>query len=171
MADRERYQPKEYLCSMQSGKKPLYRRQNKKAFNYRAGGIAESHFRHDRNTKIVKEFAGSHLPMKQVDRGVDYTPLYKFLLSKVGCEWDDVFSEAISRLDKREPIFHMVKLFPSDTDRGIVRLGESTYYSALTVREGILVRIDPEATLQQVSCTCCTHTFNGEVVVAPADSK
>ena len=40
--------------------------------------------------------------------GYDYTPLFKFLLSRAGKNWDDVYSEAISRLDQEEPIWWMV---------------------------------------------------------------
>ena len=146
---------------MRSQEKPLYRRQNKKALNYRHT-YGESHFRHDRNTKKMKQFEGSHMAMIQKNRGFDYTPLYKFLLSKVGCEWDDIYSEVIKRLDSREPIFYMVKLVPGNDD-GIVCLGENTYYSSLTVRDGILEKINPKAGLEELYCGCCTHTFNGEV--------
>jgi len=45
-----------------------------------------------------------------VRRGLDYTPLYRFLLSKVGADWDDVHSEAVSRLDEEYPIFFVVAL-------------------------------------------------------------
>jgi len=41
-------------------------------------------------------------------RGLDYTPLFFFLLSKIGQHWDEVYSEAISRLDRPDPIFWMV---------------------------------------------------------------
>ena len=39
--------------------------------------------------------------------------MFKFLLSKVGADWDSIFSEAKRRLDKPEPIFWMVALHPA----------------------------------------------------------
>ncbi len=38
-------------------------------------------------------------------RGLDYSPLFMFLLTKVGQQWDEVYSHAVKRLDKPEPIF------------------------------------------------------------------
>lgn len=57
-----------------------------------------------------KNIADDNLPMREgmhgrLERGRDYTPLYKFLLSKVGQRWDDVHKEAVSRLDNAAPIF------------------------------------------------------------------
>lgn len=100
---------------------------------------------------------------KGLQRGLDYTPLFKFLLSKVGCDWNEVHSEAVSRLDKEEPIFWLVaKDFESSSE--VVRTGESTYFSGLYVDEkGIIRIVNPdidENTLKPL-CKCCTHTFNG----------
>ena len=99
------------------------------------------------------------------ERGLDYTPLFKFLLSKVGSNWDEVFSEAKSRLDKTEPIFWMVEL-DENKKREIVRTGESSYYSGLFVDDnGILQRSNPDLKAFGMTpfCTCCTHTFNGKL--------
>ena len=95
--------------------------------------------------------------------GLDYTPLFKFLLSKVGQDWDDVHSEAISRLDREEPIFWMVA---NDYSEGqdYVRVGKSTYYSGLYVdANNILTVFNPDITSETMlpNCACCTHTFNG----------
>lgn len=156
---------------MNKEKKKLYRRDNKKALRYR-GGDKGGDFCYSRNTKKMQEFEGDRLGMGgKVERGVDYTPLYKFLLSKVGKPWNDVYSEALSRLDKKDPIFHMVHFDPEPNDNkrsyyGIVRLGDNSYYSMLTVNdEGILVKVNPEITKDDIVpfCHCCTHTFNGEL--------
>lgn len=64
------------------------------------------------------------------ERGLDYTPLFKFLLSKVGDYWDDVFSEVNSRLDKTEPIYWIVAL---NEKEGYGRVGELSYFSGLYV--------------------------------------
>jgi len=102
---------------------------------------------------------------KDVRRGLDYTPLFKFLLSKVGSPWDEVFKEAVSRLDKQDPIFALVSNH-KDEDCKIVAFGESTFYNGLYVDdEGILQMIAPEIGVEQLEplCSCCTHTLNGKV--------
>lgn len=98
-------------------------------------------------------------------RGLDYTPLYRFLLSKVGSKWNEVHSEAVSRLDVEEPIFHLVAL-NKDEATEVVRLGESTYFSGLYVDDNGVLRVvnpDMNETTMKPLCKCCTHTFNGRV--------
>lgn len=136
-------------------KKPLYRKVNTKTH-----GVRHDHggdYRHDRRKETALGMR------KGVRRGLDYTPLFKFLLSNVGNKWDLVFSEATSRLDKAEPIFWLVALQAEDAQE-YVRFGESTYYSGLYVDEyGILKVVNSEineSTLRPF-CKCCTHTFNG----------
>ncbi len=97
-------------------------------------------------------------------RGLDYTPLFMFLLSKVGRPWDEVFSEAVSRLDRREPIFWMVSLHRDGAEPYIAVSG-SSYFSGLYVdEEGVLRKVDSalDETSLAPSCKCCTHTFNGK---------
>ncbi|WP_244657907.1 hypothetical protein [Pseudomonas fluorescens] len=78
--------------------------------------------------------------------GFDYTPLFRFLLAKVGQPWDKVFSEANARLDRPEPVFWMVALHENDKDE-YVRIGESSYYSGLWVDEaGLLQKVNPKLT-------------------------
>lgn len=122
--------------------------------------------------KKVDENLPSHEGMHgRRERGRDYTPLYKFLLSKVGQLWDDVYSEAVSRLDTSDPIFHMVMLRRKEW-RSYVRCGESSFYSGLCIDdEGLLQKVNPSFTAEDVPvrCDCCTYTFNGEPV--PVTSK
>lgn len=109
-----------------------------------------------RNTK-----QGITSSMKQLRRGLDYTPLYKFLLKSVGRNWNDVYSEAVSKLDSNlEGIQHLL-----DSENDFVRCGESTYYSALIIQDGVLQKKNPEFTINDMkaACKCCTHTFNGKV--------
>lgn len=140
-------------------KKPLYRKVNTKARGvlHNKGGD----YRHQRNAKHADAVG-----MKQgVQRGLDYTPLFKFLLSKVGKPWGEVHSEAISRLDKEEPLYWMVS-DGRETANTYVRIGESSYFSGLYVdADGILQIVDPEIGPDSLepSCKCCTHTFNGVV--------
>lgn len=95
---------------------------------------------------------------------MDYTPLYRFLLSKVGSNWEEVFREATSRLDKPDPIFWMVAL-DKEEKRDIVRTGESSYFSGLYVDDDGIIQLsnpDLKAADMQPDCTCCTHTLNGK---------
>lgn len=140
-------------------KKPLYRKVNTRArgVRHRTGGD----YRHERNTKNADQRRGSMHGTTQ--RGLDYTPLFRFLLSKVGEPWDAVHSEAVARLDRPDPIFWMVALHEADR-KPMIRVGESTYYSGLFVDEdGRLQRVDPTLGPEDITpgCTCCTHTFNG----------
>jgi hypothetical protein len=101
----------------------------------------------------------------------DYTPLFRFLLSKVGCTWNDVYSEAVSRLDRPAPIFWLVALRPED-EQGYVRVDESTFFSGLRVDEsGKLQKVNPQLGPENFSppCKCCTHTFNGMRFTQPFD--
>ena len=98
-------------------------------------------------------------------RGLDYTPLFQFLISKVGQLWETVFEEAIARLDKPDPIFWLVAT-NEDTKKEMVRVGESSYFSGLFVDSaGILQLSNPTLRAANMApfCTCCTHTFNGKV--------
>ncbi len=150
--------------------KPLYRKVNTKARNchHNKGGDA----RHDRNTK-----AGLKRPMKKdVNRGLDYTPLYMFLLSKVGQDFTAIHKEALSRLDSEDAIYHLV-LTPEVIRQGhgkygYVNCGESSRYSALFIDEdNTLQKLMPNLTNEQLypSCHCCTHTFNGKPLVKTYD--
>ncbi|WP_225595683.1 hypothetical protein [Pseudomonas sp. PDM05] len=97
--------------------------------------------------------------------GFDYTPLYRFLLSKVGHPWDQVFSEANARLDRPDPIFWMVALHESDK-QDYVRTDENSYYSGLWVDDaGLLQKVDPQLTPERMPTfyDCRTHTFNSVV--------
>ena len=146
-----------------SGKEPLYRKVNTRArgVHHNFGG----EYRHVRNGKVLTREQLTGTMHQNEKRGLDYTPLFRFLLSKVGSKWDDVYCEAKSRLDKTDPIFWMVSL--NDLDRKeIMSVGESTYYSALYVdSDGILQIVAPHLKAEDLKhyCSCCTHTFNGKV--------
>ena len=152
---------------MNKQKEKLYRKDNKKALHYE--GNTGWEYRYDRNTKKLKEFEGNFKGIKKTDKGMDYTPLYRFLQSKVGSNWDEVHSEAISRLDKEEPIWHIVILDTEEPSRynlksGITRVGNSQYHSLTVNEDRILVKINSDALPYPPSCSCCTHTFNGKVI-------
>ncbi len=137
--------------------KTLYRKVNSKARNckHNIGPDAKN----DRNTK-----KGISKSMKKNDhRGLDYTPLYKFLLSKVGEDWDVIHSQAIGRLDKEDPIYHLVARTEEDK-KDKVRCGESSYYSGLYIDDNNkLQKVNPDLKNEDLypSCHCCTYTWNG----------
>ena len=148
---------------MNKEKPKLYRKVNIKArgVNHNSG----SDFKYSRNKKreTLEQTKGAMFGKKE--RGLDYTPLFLFLLSKVGSKWDEVFSEAKSRLDKQAPIFWIVSLNENDK-KDYIRTGESSYFSGLFVDDnGILQKTnsDLKAANMKPLCNCCTHTFNGKV--------
>jgi hypothetical protein len=154
---------------MNTRKEPLFRKVNTKARGcHHDKGID---YTYRRNTKKADE------SMKQgVQRGLDYTPLFKFLLSRVGKDWDDVYSEAVSRLDKKDPIFWMVQeegrqINPENFDRtGVVHGSfrcENSFFNTLYVDDNNqLQKVNTTLSVNDLypSCECCTHTFNGAVI-------
>lgn len=141
-------------------KEPLYRKVNTQT--HRVHHDAGGNFRTQRKARDESDASRSPMHGKS-RRGLDYTPLFRFLLSKVGSEWNSVFGEAIARLDRPDPILWLVARHEHErSDK--VRVGESTYYSGLYVDEaGILRLVDPDLRPQDLvpDCTCCTHTLNG----------
>lgn len=98
--------------------------------------------------------------------GWDYTPLFKYLLSKVGQPWNDVYKDVKPRLNSTIPIHWMVSTNKDvNTLLGYIRVGESTYYSSLYVdNKGLLQYVDKtiDHTTLKPTCKCCTYTFNGK---------
>lgn len=146
-------------------KKPLYRKVNTRTRGVRhhTGGD----YRHERNTRQEKRNEADEVSRGSMhgrtQRGLDYTPLFRFLLSKVGEDWQAVHAEAISRIDREEPIFWLVAR-NEDEEKPYVRVGESSYFSGLYVDEnGKLAKVAPDLRNEDLrpSCACCTHTFNG----------
>ncbi|HEV7307625.1 hypothetical protein [Ensifer sp.] len=153
-------------------KEPLYRRVNSRTHGVRHGNGGD--WRASRNTKAAKQDLAYIGSMHSHHRhGLDYTPLFRFLLSRVGKDWDEVYSEAIARIDRSEPIFWLVAR--SEEERqAYVRVGESSYYSGLYVDENKrLALVDPTLTANDMkpTCGCCTHTFNGERFTQPYDER
>lgn len=145
---------------MHKEKAPLYRRVNAKTYGVKHNGGDFKDLRHAKNETRQQSRGSMH---GKQQRGLDYTPLYHFLLSKVGMKWDDIYSEAKSRLITADPIFHIVAIDESDK-RDFVRTGESTYFSGMYIDgEGLLQITNPTLTAKDMKpfCSCCTHTFNG----------
>ncbi|XVO86532.1 hypothetical protein ACQ9Y2_22725 [Pseudomonas palleroniana] len=150
----------------------LYRSVNTRTHGVRHGSCRA--YRYERHTKSEKDKLSNRGSMHSHQRhGFDYTPLFRFLLSKVGHPWDQVFSEAKARLDRPEPIFWMVALHESDK-QDYVRTDENSYYSGLWVDEaGLLQKVNPQLTPEQMEpfYERCTHTFNGVVFAQPLPRK
>lgn len=141
-------------------KSPLYRKVNTTAHgvHHRVGGdFRDQRQQPDHSMQLHQGMHG------RKRRGLDYTPLYRFLLSKVGQNWNAVYSEAIARLDRSEPIFWLVALEQAD-EQDYVRTGESSYFSGLRIApDGTLQIVNPKVGAGNLAplCKCCTHTFNG----------
>lgn len=158
-------------------KEPLYRKINKRVRKLGAhmdfGGDAR-HDRHTKSAKVALDEGVTRASMHSKEqRGFDYTPLYRFLLSKVGQDWNSIHSEAVSRLDKPDPIFYLVALKAEDEEE-FVRVGDNSYYSGLFVdSEGKLQKVKPDLcsgylNSVMLGCTCCTYTLNGVAYVTQA---
>ena len=149
--------------------KPLYRKINSTTYNC-TGYYYTGDAKYDKNTKKgVKKSMG-----KNINHGLDYTPLYKFLLSSVGENFEYVYREAMIRLkplpfnERERFIFYMIAKNEDQIGSGFFRVGESTYFSKLIVDEdGILQIADKSVTNETLfpSCGCCTHTFNGKLFI------
>lgn len=159
---------------MNKDKKSLYRKVNSKAAHCRHNIGPDA--RHTRNTK-----KGLTSKMVKRERGLDFTPLYMFLIKNVGKVWDNVYSEAVSRLEGNEhAVWHLVD-YPNEpkTNYNIgplsfVRCSESSLYSKLFIdNNGILQKVSPELSNEMIypTCPCCTHTFNGKVLINKFNDK
>lgn len=144
-------------------KSPLYRKVNTRARGVHHNFGGEYRWRRRDQEDDRRGMA------REVRRGLDYTPLFRFLLSRVGDDWDKVHSEAVSRLDEQQPIFRLVALRKED-GKDVVQVGESTYFSGLYVDEDNRLRIvAPEIGPEDLEpvCPCCTHTLNGHPFLRP----
>jgi hypothetical protein len=153
-------------------KPPLFRKVNTTArwVHHRFGGD----FSNERNSKSSQRSEATRQGMSgKKKRGLDYTPLFKFLLSKVGGQWNEVHSEAVSRLDKQDPIFWMVALRPEE-EKDYIRIGEASFFSGLRVDSaGALRFVNASIAAPSLApqCKCCTHTFNGLIFTQSFDES
>ncbi len=148
---------------MYKDKKPLYRKVNTRARSVRHNFGGDFKYSRNRKRDSVEQVKGSMHGKKE--RGYDYTPLFRFLLSKVGEDWNEIYREASSRLDKTEPIYWLVAMKEED-EKEYVRTGESTYFSGMYVDDNEKLRlVNPELQAKNLTpfCDCCTHTLNGKV--------
>jgi hypothetical protein len=141
-------------------KEPLYRKVNTQTHHVRH--LTGGDYRMERQA-VARSDAPRGAMHGKDRRGLDYTPLFRFLLSRVGSEWEGVYREAVARLDRPDPIFWLVARHEHE-GRAMVRVGESTFYTGLYVDDaGILRVVNPDLRAEDLTpyCTCCTHTLNG----------
>lgn len=144
-------------------KNPLYRKVNTRARGVRHNFGGDYKYSRNKKRESLEQAKGSMHGKQQ--RGLDYTPLFRFLLSKVGADWKEVFNEANSRLDKSEPIYWLVAQ-NEDEKEDYVRTGDSTYFSGMYVDDHQKLQLtNPDLKAKDLtpSCKCCTHTLNGKV--------
>ncbi|TCT92367.1 hypothetical protein EDC48_101173 [Gibbsiella quercinecans] len=145
-------------------KNKLYRSVNTATYNVQHLHGGEYRWKRHKNKLIQGDQPHFQSMSSKQKRGLDYTPLFMFLLSKIDEKWDLVYSEAIRRLDKPEPIFWLVALHAEDR-RDFVLCGQSSYYNGLYVDEdGFLRKVSPDLKASDIPvlCDCCTYTFNGQ---------
>lgn len=152
-------------------KKPLYRKVNRRTHGVRPGHGGEARWHRNTKTEAAEIAHGAtRKGMRQgLQHGLDYGPLFRFLLSKVGEDWDAVYAEAVSRLPSEEPIFWIVARSERDM-RDVICVGEGTLFSGLYVDgDNRLARVAPDIGIEDIEpyCPCHTHSFNGEVVTNP----
>lgn len=151
--------------------KPLYRKVNTRTHNvHHAQTAIDASWLRGKKPSARNEKAQKTIK-QGVRHGLDYTPLFKFLLKKVGEPWSKVHQEATARILSEEPLWWMVAR-PGTEERRVIRTGESSYWSGLRLNaDGILERVDPLLRLEDLhpNCPCCTHTFNGQFFVHEFD--
>lgn len=115
-----------------------------------------------RNT-VKYDSANPSTKMKSKRHGLDYTPMFHFLLRSVGKKWDDVYRNIRPRIHETSPIFYMVAM-NIDSSFKYFRYGESSFWSGMYIdNNGLLQITDKNMSNSSLTpnCSCCTHTFNG----------
>ena len=115
----------------------------------------------------MRQFDGRHLPMGSakcyyMKHGYDYTPLFRYLLSRVGDLWEDIYTYVKPRLNTTEAIWIMVSRSGYPQESSYFCLSEGSYWSQLWIDdEGRLQRVDPTQANASPGCWCHTYSFNG----------
>jgi hypothetical protein len=144
-------------------KEPLYRKVNTRTHGVHCHGGGEYRWTRGSKAAEVDQPTIGSMHAKTL-HGLDYTPLFKFLLSRIGRNWNETYSDAVKRLDRDEPIFWLVARSEKDRQE-VVRAGENAYFSGMYVDDnGHLALVNPDLKLEDMkpSCACCTHTLNGK---------
>lgn len=124
----------------------LYRKANKTSLSTKYYVRTGGDYRHERNKKIDGDETPFKTKMvsKKLDR--DYTPLFRFLISKVGQKADDVLSVAKKRSDYR---FNEVIGWIFETDkRSVVGGSTKTHFRYKQNTEIPYLKIDEDGLIQ-----------------------
>ena len=144
-------------------KQPLYRKVNTRTHGVHRHGGGEYKWTRGSNAAKGDQPKLGSMHAKTL-HGLDCTPLFKFLLSKIGRNWNETYAEAVKRLDRDEAIFWLVARSEAEQQE-FVRIGESSYFSGMYVDHNeSLALVNPDLKLEDMkpSCACCTHTLNGK---------
>lgn len=88
---------------------PLYRKINKIVAGRTEVFGMQKRAKYDRHTKVGQRTSmSSQNTWKSEMSMYDYSPLFQFLLKKVGCNWAEVWKECQARLNTIEPVLCMV---------------------------------------------------------------
>lgn len=154
---------------MNKEKELLYRKEKKTGLSRRGHIQTGQEYRWQRNTKEFGNSEAQHEAMNPGKYGYDYTPLCRFLLSRVGQPWEPTYHEAQTRLKGQDygekPIWWMVAQNESERDDwGYSHIGEHSMWSQLYVDDESILQISKPEARGKISCSCCTHSFNGKVL-------
>ncbi|MGL5689956.1 MAG: hypothetical protein ACRDD8_03955 [Bacteroidales bacterium] len=140
--------------------KPLWRKVNKDR------RISDCDSKYDKNRK-----RGVNRSMASKRNGRCFKPLYHFLLSSVGRNFNDVYSVIKLRLEACDidRVYDIISLKSDITEiEPTVKVGRNSIYSTLYIDADNILRVaHPDVCNEQIypSCTCCTHTFNGKELI------
>lgn len=150
--------------------KPLYRTACRPTY----GHFKENkHYRHIRNKKktVIEGEESVDTDTKMVRqrkdvRQLDFTPLYKYLQSKVGEDYDTVYSNVVERIPRNQRGVIDYIVMADNTGDGVARLGESTYFRTLYVDENNKLQFVNKDYKQTVSkwCYMDTTTLDGKTI-------
>lgn len=151
--------------------KPLYRKEKKTGLMTQYYVNRGGEYRWERSKSVTpnRVYDALKQQMKSRKLGMDWQPLYNFIMSNVGCNYDETYSKALKRCNKFRDEFNKHWAYLFNDDRDIVRLGENTYYSALTIDEfnNIQIRNTGAEPIKGGSFSFgYTHSFNGKTLQA-----
>lgn len=161
--------------------KPLYRKWNTRVLSPSYWlNLWGGDYRHERS-KHKNDFETTKLPMKKNrGAGYDYTPLYQYLRSHVGENWNDIYSKILPRLpDTKEgrEAWTIFVLQPGEKVRPLVRYGPRSMFSALYIDEKNLLQVvDPTVGVEHCNAPYGkdfpeTYTLNGKRIMKTNPDK
>lgn len=170
--------------------KQLYRSANKSTYQNTLTEKTAKHFRYTRNTKIMSGSIVKRGKMQPNNNlGYDYTPLIKFLFSRLNQNFDITFSEinlilnnGLHKPKVKTEILSMINVLVhkqviindnivNDNNGNILssffRFGEATYYDSFYIDNDNNLKLIKDITKEifefcDYACHCHTHSYNGK---------